>query len=423
MFQPALPTPPLPPATPDAAAYAKLQELYEHLQRAYAATEASQAYYQGLHEHAPVAYCTLSTDGTVVHLNQQAERLLGRSTAQLRGVAFATLVSPLQRWDFLHSFEQIMTTTLPQTGEVVLHTGYGHALTVQLEGTTALTPEGERQCYLALLDITEARQVAVVLAASEQKFRRLFEQSTDAVALMQNEQFIDCNAAVLELLGATDKQQILGHYPWDLAPYEQRPGVSSVSYFRESVAEALRSGSKRCEGILCRLSGEFMWVEAVLTPVKTDGELLLHVLWRNITAQKQEQRRRQECEQQLELTLAATNAGIWSWDVATNQVHCNAQARIYFGWPPEDTTALSLDLLQATVHPSDAAPLQAALEHAYQHGVMPPHALHALWPDGSAHPLVLQGQRISNEFGHPQRIQGIVHQPCAALPNAGTGAA
>ncbi|WP_139924623.1 PAS domain S-box protein [Hymenobacter sp. DG01] len=410
------PTPPANSSPPDLDTYTRLQERYEHLQRAYVAAETSQAYYQSLHEHAPIAYCTLSSDGAVVHLNQQAEHLLNHSTEQLRGGAFAALVDPLQRWDFLYFFEQLMTSLLPQSGEVMLRTGNGRTLTVQLEGTTAVTPGGERQCLLALLDITEARQVAEVLAASEQKFRRLFEQSTDAIALMQNEQFIDCNAAVLELLGATDKQQIVGHYPWDLAPYEQRPGVRSISYFRESVAEALRSGSKRCEGILCRLSGEFMWVEAVLTPVKTDGELLLHVLWRNITAQKQEQRRRQECEEQLQLALEATGTGVWAWDVATNQVHCNAQARSYFGWPAGETTSVSLDLLQAAISPSDTTLLQEALDHACQHGAMLTCTVRVLRPDGSAHPLVLRGIRVSNEFGHQQRIQGIVYQPRVLPP-------
>ncbi|GAB2791962.1 PAS domain S-box-containing protein [Hymenobacter luteus] len=414
MLRPTLPTSASPPpALPDLGVYAELQERYEQLQRAYATAEASLAYYQSLHEHAPIAYCTLSPDGAVVHLNQQAERLLERSTEQLRGIVFATLVDPLQRWDFLHSLKQIMTSLLPQTGEVVLRTGYGRTLTVQLEGTTTVTPAGERHYLLALLDITESRQVAEVLAASEQKFRRLFEQSTDAVALMQNEQFIDCNAAVLALLGATDKQQVLGHYPWDLAPYEQRPGVRSSSYFRESVAEALQSGSKRCEGILCRLSGEFMWVEAVLTPVKTDGELLLHVLWRNITAQKQEQHRRQEYEEQLQLALEATGTGVWAWDVATNQVHCNAQARRYFGWPAEETTSVPLDLLQAALSPADGTLLQEALDHACQPGAMLTCTVRVLGPDGSAHPLVLRGIRVSNEFGHQQRIQGIVYPPRA----------
>ncbi|UOQ75869.1 PAS domain S-box protein [Hymenobacter sp. 5516J-16] len=380
-----------------------------------AEAEAAQAHYRRLYEQAPVAYCTLSADGSIVELNYQAGVLLDQDPSQLTGIAFATLVEPIQRWDFLYLFGQLLATSLPQSEVVTLRTATGKALTVQLESTLLTSAAGKQQCLLALLDVTEARQVALVLAASEQKFRRLFEQSTDAVALMQNEQFVDCNAAVLQLLGATDKNQILGHYPWDLAPEEQRPGLRSATYFRESVTAALKSGSKRCEGVLCRLSGEYMWVEAVLTPIKTEGELLLHVLWRDITTEKRGQQQRHECEAQLQLVLDATTTGLWWWDVITNQFHCNAHARACFGWPATEAETLTLDLLLTAIHPDDCATFQAALEQATQHGDLPAHSLRALWPDGTMHPAVLSGKLITNEFYQPQRIQGVVYTPCAQV--------
>ncbi|GGG57932.1 PAS domain-containing protein [Hymenobacter glacieicola] len=406
---------PAPASAPDALSYAALAERYEQLRHTCSAAEAARAHYRRLYEQAPVAYCTLSSDGSILELNQQAGTLLDQDPRQLTGIAFATLVEPIQRWDFLYLFGQMLATSLPQSGVVTLRTAIGKSLTVQLESTLVASPAGEQQCLLALLDITDARQVALVLAASEQKFRRLFEQSTDAVALMQNEQFVDCNAAVLELLGATDKSQILGHYPWDLAPEEQRPGLRSATYFQESVAAALTSGSKRCEGVLCRLSGEYMWVEAVLTPIKTDGELLLHVLWRDISDQKREQQRRLQCEEQLQLVLTATSTGLWWWDVVTNQFHCNAQARACFGWPATEAETLPLELLLTAIHPDDCAPLQAALERATQHGNLPAHSLRTLWPDGTVHPAVLSGKLVTNEFYQPQRVQGVVHTPCAQV--------
>ncbi|MCC3158969.1 PAS domain-containing protein [Hymenobacter sp. 15J16-1T3B] len=362
-------------------------------------------------ERLPVAHCTLSPDSTITYLNHWAAELLEHRAEDLLGRPFLLLVEPDQRLACAGRLSALLHAERPAAHEETLQLPSGPRR-VLLQAGAATDGAGHACCQLVLFDVTQAQREAQALAASERKFRQLFEQSTDAAALLQNERFVDCNAAVLRLLGATDKAQIIGHYPWDLAPVEQRPGVRSELYFRDSVAAALRLGSKRCEGILCRLTGEHIWVEAVLTPLRDGDAALLHVVWRDITAHKQQERRHRESEERVRLLQETSGAGLWSWELTTNHLESDARARACLGWPTEEQAPANFEALSAVLHPDDAATVQASLAQATVQGHWPRQEFRVLWPDGTAHRVAASGWISHDAFGRPRCLLGVVQ----ALP-------
>ncbi len=56
------------------------------------------------------------------------------------------------------------------------------------------------------------------LQQSEARFRQLYEQSADAILLLDNGAFIDCNPATVKMMRCTDKQQLLSLHPAQLSP-------------------------------------------------------------------------------------------------------------------------------------------------------------------------------------------------------------
>ncbi|WP_139362017.1 PAS domain S-box protein [Hymenobacter sp. CRA2] len=362
--------------------------------------------YQLFYDQLPAACCVVRADGCIAQVNKQACTLLGLTPARLVGRPFLQLIEPTKRLAFASGFSRLLRTQEPVSGEETLLLADGSPRRVHFKAVGRTRPDGQLLCHLVLLDVTQAYHESQALAASERKFRQLFEQSTDAAALMQHERFIDCNEAVLTLLGATRKDQIIGHYPWDMAPPEQRPGVSSEQYFRNSVAAALQLGSKRCEGILCRVTGQCMWVEAVLTPLTDGAEPLLHVVWRDITAQKQEERRLRECEERLRLLQTATGAGQWSWELTSNKFVGDARTLAYLGW--EAAPAPSFDAFLTALHPDDVPAVKAALAGAQEQGEWPQQSFRVLWPDGSVHAVTANGWLSHDAFGEPQRLLGVL---------------
>jgi PAS domain S-box-containing protein len=364
--------------------------------------------YQRWYERAPVAYCTLDAAGRIVQLNRRAATLLHSPAEQLLGQSFLRLVEPSNRMIFADQLSQLLRSEHAQTSEVALLLPDQTVRHLHVEAVGETDATGQQHCLLVLLDLAHIRHENQALATSERKFRELFEHSTDAAVLMQDERFVDCNAAALTLLAATNKQQLLGRSPWELAPPQQRPGVPSERYFRESVAEALRLGSKRCEGILCRLNGQLLWAEAILTPITDGNTSLLHVVWRDITAIKQQERLHQEKQARLQLLQETTRIGFWTWDLRSNLFEVDAYVQACLGWLPGSASQASFEALHAAVHPDDASRTQLVLTQAQERGFLPRYTFRILWPDGSVHLLATRAILSSDEFGRPLRMLGVL---------------
>ena len=81
-------------------------------------------------------------------------------------------------------------------------------------------------------DITERKQAEDELKASEERFRRLFEDSADAMLLIDDSRFVECNAAAVAMLRMRSRDELLNHSPTDLSPPIQADGTPSAKKHR-----------------------------------------------------------------------------------------------------------------------------------------------------------------------------------------------
>lgn len=115
--------------------------------------------------------------------------------------------------------------------------------------------------------------------ASEERFRVLFERSSDAHLLVDESGIVDCNAAAVTLLRCADKAQLLSLHPATLSPEFQPDGRRSGEKGHAMEAVARKSGFHRFEWMHHRLDGEEFPVEVALTPVTlADRPVMLAVL-------------------------------------------------------------------------------------------------------------------------------------------------
>ena len=142
---------------------------------------------------------------------------------------------------------------------------------------------------LVITDVSERKVAERNLRRSEKKYRDLFEKSRDAILIIENNQFVECNRATLEMLGYTDKQAFLQQHPSKLSPPTQPDGRNSEEKADEMMRIALEQGSNRFEWDHVRANGEVFPVEVLLTPLVTEsGTRVIHTVWRDITLQKQQ---------------------------------------------------------------------------------------------------------------------------------------
>ena len=136
---------------------------------------------------------------------------------------------------------------------------------------------------------------------SEGALRLVFERSPDAILLLDNGVFIDCNQAAVEMLRAAGKDELLSLRPSDLSPDIQPDGTLSSTKAQQMIAVALERGSHRFEWLARRRNGSEFPVEVLLTAIPFQQRQILYVVWRDIT-------RRKEAERELEKSRSADDS-------------------------------------------------------------------------------------------------------------------
>ena len=127
-------------------------------------------------------------------------------------------------------------------------------------------------------------------APSELALRLVFERSPDAILLLDDGVFIDCNQAAVDMLCAAGKDELLSLSPSDLSPAIQPDGTSSTTKAQQMTAVALERGSHRFEWLARRRNGSEFPVEVLLTAIPFQERQILYVVWRDITRRKEAER-------------------------------------------------------------------------------------------------------------------------------------
>ncbi|WP_417820536.1 PAS domain-containing protein [Terasakiella sp.] len=116
------------------------------------------------------------------------------------------------------------------------------------------------------------------------RYKLFFEASTDAMLTIQDDCFVDCNNAALEMLGLSDKQSLKNLHPGDISPPRQPDGRLSFEKAGEMINKAFDNGTHRFEWVHCRGNGDEFAVEVVLISEKSSQGNFLHVVWHDLSA-------------------------------------------------------------------------------------------------------------------------------------------
>lgn len=159
----------------------------------------------------------------------------------------------------------------------------GRHLWVDLSGS--LLHQGAEEYIWVFVDVSERKQAEDALRNSEVKFRTLFESTSDAVMLLDETGFLDCNPATLKLFGCPTIEDFCRLSPALLSPQEQPCGTSSSVFAARRIAIALDQGCHDFEWVHKRLdTGAVFPAEVLLTPMSLNGRSVLQATVRDITA-------------------------------------------------------------------------------------------------------------------------------------------
>jgi PAS domain S-box-containing protein len=145
---------------------------------------------------------------------------------------------------------------------------------------------GSRQFQTLYNDITERKMNELALRESERRFMDVLYASDDAILLIGDNKFVDCNEATARMLKYASREEFLQVHPSELSPPEQPDGQSSIEKADEMMRLAFDRGYNRFEWMHRRANNEDFPVEVSLTPIVHEGKRLLYCVWRDITEYK-----------------------------------------------------------------------------------------------------------------------------------------
>jgi two-component system NtrC family sensor kinase len=149
-------------------------------------------------------------DSRIEFSNQMAAEIMGVPKDQILGREFFSLIGKRDE-----EFLEEMVMRGEGLGEKVcmemsLQTPQGQVKATEVCIAPTRSDDGRIKTYAYIRDITERKKFEKELKESEEKFRNLFERVRHGLFISTREgRFLDCNQALLEMVGYQDKEEFL----------------------------------------------------------------------------------------------------------------------------------------------------------------------------------------------------------------------
>lgn len=140
------------------------------------------------------------------------------------------------------------------------------------------------QCTVT--DVTRRKSAEEASRQSQKRYQSLFNHAGDAIFLLKEGQFVECNPKTLEMFGASEKD-VIGSTPQRFSPETQPDGRLSNELAEEKVSLALQGKAQFFSWLHSRMDGTLFDAEVTLNHLAfEDGDYLLAIV-RDVTKRRQ----------------------------------------------------------------------------------------------------------------------------------------
>ena len=242
---------------------------------------------------------------------------------------------------------------------------------------------------------------------SEEKFRLLFERSTDPALLLDGVKFIDCNEAAVKLMGCSSKDQLIGLRPSDLSPEWQPDGRLSLEKAQDVADTSGREGVHRFEWLHRTFDGRDIWVDVSLMVIPVQGRPILYTVWRDITERKLAENALKERRELFRTTLTSIGDAVIVTDIDGRIRFVNAEAQRLTGWMGEDPLGQPLSSVFRIINEQSREPVENPVDKVLRLGCVVGLANHTLLvsKDGREIPIDDSGAPVRSADG---TVYGVV---------------
>ena len=243
-----------------------------------------------------------------------------------------------------------------------------------------------------------------------ESYRKLVEQSPDAVLVHRQGKILFANTACVSLFGATSSDELLGKQMFDFVHPDDREAVKKR--IREHVRDFtnVRQNETRMVG----LNGKETCTEVVACSVTYLGQASMQVAYRDISGRKEAEKRLLESEASLAAAQRVAHLGSWQRDL----IDLDDWTRTPLRWSDEMFRLLGYNVgeieasranFDRAIHPEDRDRVRELMSAAIRERRPYSTDYRIMLPDGTERNLYSQADIVYDESSkRPLKIVGVV---------------
>ncbi len=272
------------------------------------------------------AIVSIDDEGRILLFNAAAERMTGWSADEMIGRTFDTLIPEADRVEHMKRFRRLQQEERSgfmkrDLAVSMLHRNGG---SVPVEASVSRIEAAGRVMYTVVMRDISERLAAQRLDA---RLATVVRSSPDAIMTIDREgHVLTWNDAAERMFGYSEAEAV--GMPIARLSFPDRGVDGNWVVSRIAAGESVK-----VETLRRRADGSGIEVLSSGAPLRdAAGEVIGGVaIMTDISERKRGERRLAERDAELRHTLAAAGLGVWWWDVATGEIHCDERSRDLFG--------------------------------------------------------------------------------------------
>ena len=330
----------------------------------------SEEKFKAFAENVQVMVYTYDGKGNFTYLNKICEKFTGYSRDELLGMNFTKLLhDDYKDMSVKRAISRRAAETQGVSYDYVGVKKDGSHRWWELSGIKLESDSAEVTVLGSAIDITDRVESKQALKESEEKFRSLFERSSDPMLLLDKVGIFDCNQAALKLWKTKSKEEIFVH-PARLSPDSQPDGRLSLEKAKAMIKQAYVTGFHRFEWLHCDLQGREFWADVSLTVVPFENREIVYTVLRDISTFKDLEHLLRDEREQLRVTLRSIGDAVITTDLDGRVLLMNRMAEQLTGWDQAGACGCKITEIFDIFKGKTGEPARNPLEQAISQGVI-----------------------------------------------------
>ena len=318
--------------------------------RAHESLRRSEEKYRRLVANLPDVIWSASQDGAITYISPNVESVFGYTAAEVRtgGIAlWLECIHPADRARLAEAYQVLFALRRPLNEEYRMRRKDGEWTWVHSRAMRAYEEDGTLFADGVISDIAARRRAEEGLAQSEKRYRLLFERNLAGVfRALPDERLVDCNEALLEMLGYSSAAEFLSRRASELFYDRAEQEATFARLYRE---RRLTNHDVR----LKRKDGTAVWVLENASLVEDDEgrPAFIEGTLFDITDRKRAEEALRESEQKYRALVTNIPDVVWTADAGGRLVFVSPNCEAIFGYTQEEMC--DPGFRAARIHPED----------------------------------------------------------------------